>query len=289
MIIEETYLPGILFQRAPTTGMVPLVFDIPRSGNEYPHEFHSLAPFDALRRTVSMYVEELYSDAPTQGATWLYALFPNAYIDANRNELDVDPAWFVGDWPVALEPSGKALRGMGLIPRVCGIGDVAMQDKPIAAGDLIHRLNNYYWPYHNALTAILEDFRSHHGVAFHVSCHSMSSVGGKAVSDPGRVRSDFDIGTRDGATTAPKFANVVVDYLKGCGYDATLNEHFKGAESVRKHGDPANGVHSLQIEINRSMYMDEDSYRRNERFADIRRDLNGLAKHLFSFVQDHSR
>jgi N-formylglutamate amidohydrolase len=289
MNIEESHLSGVLLQHTPTTDAAPLVFDIPRSGNDYPREFHSPATFDAVRRTVSMYVDELYSGTPNHGATWLYALFPNAYIDANRHELDVDPAWLEGEWPVALEPSDKSLRGMGLIPRVCGIGDVAMQNTPIIADDLRHRLDNYYWPYHNTLTEILGGFRERHGIALHVSCHSMSSIGGKAVADPGRVRSDFDIGTRDGATTAPDFADTVVAYLKGCGYDATLDEHFKGAESIRKHGDPAAGVHSLQIEINRSIYMNEDSYRRGKRFAEIQNHLTGLAEYLVNFARDKSR
>jgi len=289
MNIEKYHVPGVFLQHTPTIDAAPLVFDIPRSGNDYPREFHSPAPFDAVRRTVSMYVDELYSGVPNHGATWLYALFPNAYIDANRHELDVDPAWLQGEWPVALEPSDKSLRGMGLIPRVCGIGDVAMQDTPITADDLRHRLDNYYWPYHNTLSKILDRFRARYGVAFQVSCHSMSSVGGKAVADPGRARSDFDIGTRDGATTAPDFAAAALEYLKRRGYDATLNEHFKGAESMRKHGDPSAGIHSLQIEINRSIYMDEDSYRRGKRFVEIQNDLTGLAQYLVNFVRVKAR
>ena len=75
-----------------------LVFDTPRSGNEYPQEFLSPAPFDAVRRSVSMYVEELYTLVPKHGCTWLYALFPNVYIDANRHELDIDPAYLDGQW-----------------------------------------------------------------------------------------------------------------------------------------------------------------------------------------------
>ncbi len=283
--IEEIYRPKVLHRRAPTKSGAPLVFDIPRSGNNYPQEFHSPAPFDAVRRSVSMYVEELYNGAPDHGATWLYALFPNVYIDANRHELDVDPAWFEGEWSEPLEPSDKSLRGMGLIPRVCGKGDVVLQETPISAADLRHRLDNYYWPYHNELTGILKEFRESHGVAFHVSCHSMSSVGGKAVADAGRVRSDFDIGTRNGSTTQPEFAEAVIECLKGFGYDVTRDEHFIGAESVRKHGNPENGIHSLQIEINRGIYMDEDSYRRGDRFAEIQGHLSQLAHRLTDFAR----
>ncbi len=286
MTIDETYQPGVLHRRTPTESTVPLVFDIPRSGSDYPREFQSPAPFDAVRRSVSMYVEELYRGAPDCGATWLYALFPNVTIDANRHELDVDPAWLDGEWTEPLEPSDKSLRGMGLIPRVCGKGDVVLQDAPIAVADLRHRLNHYYWPYHNELTAILDGFCARYGVAFHVSCHSMSSVGGKAVPDAGRLRSDFDIGTRNGTTTAPAFAEVTIECLKGFGYDVTRDEHFIGAESVRKHGNPDGGVHSLQIEINRSIYMDEDSYRRGDRFTEIQGHLSQLARRLSEFARD---
>jgi N-formylglutamate amidohydrolase len=287
-VIETTYLPGVLYYRAPQAGAAPLVFDIPRSGSDYPRDFRSPAPFDAVRRSVSMYVEDLYGLAPEHGATWLYALFPNVYIDANRHERDVDPAQVDGDWPEPLQPSDKAARGMGLIPRVCGKGDVALQNAPITAADLKHRLDTYYWPYHNRLRDILAGFVADHGVAFHVSCHSMSSVGGAATADPGRKRSDFDIGTRHGTTTGPDFAAAVVDCLKGFGYDVTVNEHFAGAESVRKHGNPAGGVHSLQIEINRAIYMDENTFRRGGKFAEIRGHLGQLAAKLADIARTKS-
>jgi len=287
--IEETYLPGVLHRRTPVGNQAPLVFDIPRSGSDYPREFQSSAPFTDVRRSVSMYVEDLYGLAPEAGATWLYALFPNVYIDANRHELDLDPEWVDGDWPESFQTSDKSVRGMGLIPRVCGKGDVALQDGPISVDDLKHRLDNYYWPYHNLLGDILSEFITNAGVAFHVSCHSMSSIGGVAMADPGRKRSEFDIGTRNGETCDPAFSDAAVSFLKGKGYDATMNEHFPGAESVRKHGDPANGVHSLQIEINRSIYMNEDTYRRGARFEEIRNDLGELAKHLAAFARDRAK
>ena len=285
----ETYIPGILHCRTPSDKSVPLVFDIPRSGSDYPREFQSPATFDAVRRSVSMYVEDLYRLAPDAGATWLYALFPNVYIDANRHELDLDPEWVSGDWPEPFQPSDKSFRGMGLIPRVCGKGDIALRAEPISVDDLKHRLDDYYWPYHNLLRNILAGFVSRDGVAFHVSCHSMSSFGGFAVADVGSKRSDFDIGTRGGETCDASFSDVVVSFLKDKGYDATLNEHFAGAESVRKHGDPSNDVHSLQIEINRSIYMDEDSYRRGDRFDAIQKDLADLATHLAAFAREKSK
>ncbi len=282
--LDEEHVPGVFHCRCPVDAAVPLAFDIPRSGSDYPREFQAIAPFNAVRRSVSMYLETLYGSAPDHGAAWLYALFPNVYIDANRHELDVDPKWVDGDWPEPLKPSDKSMRGMGLIPWVCGKGDVQLQDKPISAADLRHRLDAYYWPYHNRLTAILEGFRARHGVAYHVSCHSMSSIGGKAVADAGRARSDFDIGTRNGTTCAPEFVEAVRSCLAGLGYDVTVDEHFIGAESVRKHGNPEAGIHSLQIELNRGVYMDEDSYRRGEKFEKVRGDLDTLIGALAKFA-----
>jgi N-formylglutamate amidohydrolase len=287
--IHELYRPGVLYRRSPAVNGAPLVFDIPRSGSDYPREFRSPAPFDAVRRSVSMYVEELYGSAPAHGAAWLYALFPNVYIDANRHERDVDPAFVEGEFPEPLEPSDRSTRGMGLIPRVCGKGDVPLDTGPISVADLRHRLDDYYWPYHNELAAILDGFRAEHGIAYHVSCHSMSSIGGKAVADPGRPRSEFDIGSRHGETCEPEFVEAVTACLSGFGYDVTVNEHFAGAESVRKHGNPEGGVHSLQIEINRSLYMDEDRYRRGEKFETVRTHLEQLIRRLADFARGKAR
>ncbi len=109
---------------------------------------------------------------PDAGATWFYALFPNVYIDANRHELDLDPEWVSGDWPEPFQTSDKSLRGMGLIPRVCGKGDVALQEEPISAADLKHRLDKYYWPYHNLpVDTSLASANGRHRISRQLSFH----------------------------------------------------------------------------------------------------------------------
>ena len=282
------YLPGVLRRLDPTASPSPTVFDIPRSGSDYPRSFRSPAPFDAVHRSISMYVEELYADAPAAGATWLFACFPNAWIDANRHEADIDPELLDGPWPETLAPTDKSRLGVGLIHKFCGRGDVPMHAGPLAVADVRERLERYYWPYHHELAALLSAHRAEFGVAFHISCHSMSSVGGSATADAGRRRSDFDIGDRHGETTEPAFRDLVVETLRGFGYDVTVNRHYAGAESIRKHGAPTAGVHSLQIEINRALYMDEEAFARGPDFEPIRANLASLAETVCAFARDRA-
>ena len=199
-------IPGVLMRRDPIADVAPLVFDIPRSGTWYPYDFQPSASFEAVHRSISMYVDQLYEGVTAAGATWLYALFPNAYIDANRHEADIDPEQLDAPWPGVLEPTEKSRLGIGLIHSAAGRDRIPLYDRKLAVGDVRNRIDSYYWPYHHELGRLLEEHRARRGVAYHVSCHSMAAIGGASTLDAGSPRSDFDIGDRHGASCEPAFA-----------------------------------------------------------------------------------
>lgn len=286
--IRQHYRPGVFHLIEPVEHAVPLAFDIPRSGRDYPPTFQSPAGFDAVKSSISMYVEELFDQAPEHGATWLYACFPNAYIDANRHEADIDPALIDGALDTPFAPTEKSEFGVGLIHSVCDGNRAPLQHTPLSTSDLRRRLNDYYWPYHNQLSNILNTMYEQHGIACHVSCHSMASVARAVSRDAGGARSDFDIGDRHGTTCDRGFVDTAHGFLRDLGYDATVNKHFAGAECIRKHGDPANGVHSLQIETRRGLYMNEETYEKTPQFETVRAHLGRLAAHLAEFARTRS-
>ena len=287
--LVEHYRPGVFHRVAPAADGAPLVFDIPRSGHDYPNDFRSPAGFNEVKSSISMYVDRLFDQAPQHGATWLYACFPNAYIDANRHEADIDPALIDGTLDRPFEPTEKSQLGVGLIHRVCDGTSAPLQQLPISTTDLRRRLDGFYWPYHNELSSILRDMREHAGIAYHVSCHSMASIARNVSKDAGAPRSDFDIGDRNGTTCDRAFVDTVQAFLSGLGYDVTVNKHFAGAECIRKHGDPANGIQSLQIETKRGLYMDEETYEMRPEFETIRGHLRQLAAHLAEYARAAAR
>ncbi len=236
-----------------------------------------------------MYVEELFNQAPEHGATWLYACFPNGYIDANRHERDIDPALIDGTLDNPFEPTDKSQLGVGLIHSVTDGSKAPLQQTPLSVEDLRRRLDNYYWPYHNELAAILEEMRNRSGIAYHVSCHSMSSIARAVSRDAGAPRSDFDIGDRHGETCGGEFVDMVTSFLSQFGYDVTVNKHFAGAESIHKHANPANGIQSLQIETRRGLYMDEETYEKRPEFETVRGHLGQLAAHLSDYARQKAR
>lgn len=280
----EYRVPGVLFRRDPRAPEIPLVFDSPHSGTEYPEDFRYACPLEILRRAEDTWVDELYASAPDHGATLIGALFPRAYLDVNRDPADIDEALLDAPWPGELRPSEKTRLGQGLVRRLAE-PQLPVYDRKLGVEEVQHRIRTYYTPYHETLEAVLDRLHGKFGVVWHVNCHSMPERGNAMSSDPDAARAEFVLGDRDGTTCAPEFTDFVRRVLVGRGYDVKVNDPYKGVEIVRRYGRPAEGRHSLQIEVNRRLYMDEKRIVKNENFSRLAADIGHLVEALASFAR----
>jgi N-formylglutamate amidohydrolase len=276
-------IPGILLRRDPEAPEVPLVFDSPHSGTIYPEDFRFACPLDVLRTAEDTYVEELYGAAPAHGATLLAALFPRSYLDVNREIADMDPDLLDEPWPGALNPGEKTRLGMGLVRRLAKPG-LPVYDRKLSVAEVQARIARCYEPYHTALQAACDRLHRKFGVVWHVDCHSMPSEGNAMSTDPGVRRADFVLGDRDGTTCDPALTDFVGRVLRGRGYSVKVNDPYKGVELVRRHGRPAEGRHSLQIEVNRALYMDEKTLEKAPGFDRLKADIAHLIEALAGFA-----
>jgi N-formylglutamate amidohydrolase len=254
---------------------VPLLVDVSRSGREYPPHYRTPLAFTTVHDNVSMYVEELWAGAPAAGATMLYCLFPNTWVDVNRAESDMDPAVVDGTWPKELQPTQRTLEGLGLIKSRSRYGE-PFQEHKLTVEDIEERLDHCYRPYHAELARIAGALRDRFGVLRHISCHCMSAVGAPTHPDAGKPRADFCISDLKGKTASKEAVALVVDTLKGYGYSVSVNEPYIGNELIARHGDPARGVDSIQVEINKKLFMDVKTFRKTEGFAKVKADLDRL-------------
>lgn len=277
--------PGVFRRDDPAGDVVPLVFDSPHSGVIYPDDFRPAAPFDVLRTAEDTWVDELFAAAPEGGATMLAAEFPRSYIDVNRNLGDLDPQLFDGRWPGKLDPGEKTKLGIGLIRRLARPG-LPVYDRKLSVAEIEARIARYYRPYHDELAAILDARHRRFGAVFHVDCHSMASKGSDMTPDGAAQRADFVIGDRDGTSCSRGFTDVVVTTLRAHGYDVRVNDPYKGVEILRLHGRPSEARHSLQIEINRNLYMDEVTRGKSGNFPRLQAQIGGLIRTLAEFARD---
>ena len=266
---------NVVRRHDPRSAPVPLVLDSPHSGTEYPHDFDHLPPRASVRQAEDTYVAELYAAAPEFGATLVEALFPRAYIDPNRHVADIDPLLLAQSWPGAIAPSRKTELGIGLVWRLAR-GGAPMYARRLEVAEVQRRIADYYEPYQRCLASTLDERHRAFGVVWHINCHSMPAVGDVMSDDPGRARADFVLGDRDGSTCEPEFTAFVAATLADMGYDVAINDPYKGVELVRMHGRPAARRHSLQIEVNRKLYMDEATLERNQGFRTLEANLTRL-------------
>jgi len=271
----------------PTGQPIALVLDSPHSGTVYPDDFDHLPPRDIVRQAEDTHVEALYAAAPTIGATLIEALFPRAYIDPNRHRFDIDSELLADAWDEPITPSRKTELGIGLVWRLAH-GGVPMYARKLSAAELRRRITHFYEPYHACVAAALEERHAAFGAVWHINCHSMPAIGDVMSEDPGRSRADFVLGDRDGSTCAPEFTAFVAKTLTALRYDVAINDPYKGVELVRMHGRPAEQRHSLQIEINRRLYMDESTLARHSGFDILRSNLQRLLDALRQFVIDRT-
>jgi len=269
----------------PAGEAIPLVLDSPHSGATYPREFDHAPARSVVRRAEDTHVATLWRAAPSFGATLLEARFPRAFIDANRSLDDIDTDLLADRWPQAVAPSRKAEQGIGLVWRVAAPG-VPMYARKLASAEVIARIDRYWRPYHAELDAILDARHRRFGAVWHINCHSMPAVGDALADDPGRDRADFVLGDRDGTTCEPRFLLMVADTLRQLGYEVAINDPYKGVEIVRRHGHPAQNRHSLQMEIKRTLYMDEETLEPNAGFAVLEADLARLTATVAGFVRN---
>jgi len=222
-----------------------------------------------------MYVDELWAAAPRVGATLLYCSFPNTWIDVNRNELDMDPALIVGEWPVLLEPTARTLEGLGLIKTKARYGE-PFQERKLTVAEIEERLNRYYRPYHAELKRIADDLFQRFGRLTQISCHCMSAVGAPTHPDAGKARPDFCVSDLKGQTASKVAMEVVVETLKGLGYSVSVNAPYIGNELIRRIGNPAVGIDSIQVEINKKLFMDTKTFAATEGLLKLTADLERL-------------
>ncbi len=274
-------------RHGPVGAALPLVLDSPHSGEHYPDDFDHVPPRAMVRRAEDTHVARLYRKATGVGATLIEATFPRAYIDVNRSLVDLDPSMLADDWPDALTPSRKTEQGIGLVWRIVR-GGAPLYDRKLSAAEVRQRIERWYLPYHAALTTEIDALHRAFGAVWHINCHSMPAVGDANADDPGRERADFVLGDRDGTTCASAFTNRVAETVRGMGYTVAVNDPYKGVELVRRHGRPAEHRHSLQIEIKRTLYMDEDSLEPNAGYARLERDLARLMAVLAGFVSQRA-
>jgi len=279
-----TVNPGVFLRHDPATAPVPVLVDVSRSGREYPPDFRSPLPFTEVHDNVSMYVEELCGKAPELGATLLFAQFPNTYIDTNRSAADIDESLIEGKWPGPIVQSDFTQRGLGLLKRLSRYG-TQMQERKFTVAEVQHRLAAYHEPYHQELARLLAGFRRDFGAAWQLSFHCMSAIGAPTHADPGKERADFCIGDIHGKTCTPAFLGLVADTLRGLGHSVSVNFPYYGGELTRRHSDPANGINSVFIEINKRLFIDTKTFLKTAGFEATRRAIEGL----LAAVAGHAR
>jgi N-formylglutamate amidohydrolase len=263
----------------PAEWRAPIIFNSPHSGSVYPHDFLSASRIDlaALRRSEDSFMDELIAGLSLRGFPTVRVNFPRSYVDVNREPYELDPRMFVGRLPsFANTRSMRVAGGLGTIPRVVGDGQEIYRER-IGVDDALARIEALYKPYHRALRRLINKAHQAFGAVVVVDCHSMPSIG---VSRDEPRRPDVVIGDRYGTSCAPLLPDMVEETMRALGYSIGRNKPYAGGFITEHYGNPASGLHTVQVELNRSVYMDERRRERGPRFEQVAKDFAILADAL---------
>ena len=258
----------------PTMQLGPLVLASPHSGRDYSPAFVAASRLDSrgIRRSEDSFVDELFGSAPSLGAPLLHALFPRAFCDVNRERWELDPEMFDGSLPTFCNTTSRRVAaGFGTIARIVANGE-AIYRRKLSFDEAARRIEQCWEPYHAALQGLITATTSSFGRCLVIDCHSMPGDQSGWNADQTR----FVLGDAHGQSCSEEIVAFVEDRLRRSGHTVGRNDPYAGGYTTRHYGRPAEGVHVLQIEIARSLYMDERRHEKHRRFAALRRDLDTL-------------
>lgn len=276
--IERELSPPFSVVR-PAELKVPLVFNSPHSGRNYPSTFLAASRLDAhtLRRSEDAFVEELFGFVADLGAPLLHAHFPRAYLDVNREPYELDPILFRDGLPhYANTQSVRVVGGLGTIARIVSESDEIYRE-PLSVEAALERISRLYTPYHETISALLLEAKREFGLAVLIDCHSMPS---SPTADRTAGRPDFVLGDRFGTSCSGELTRLAASTLEAQGYAVALNKPYAGGYITEHYGRPHKAQHVLQIEINRALYMNETSFAKSQDFDRLREGLQTMVRGL---------
>jgi N-formylglutamate amidohydrolase len=256
----------------PPAQLYPYIFNSPHSGRNYTPQFLAGVRLNRndIRRSEDFRIDELFAGAATKGCILLVANFPRVFLDANREPYELDPEMFDELLPDFVNSrSTRVSGGLGTIARIVSENDEIYARK-LTLAEAFERVDTLYKPYHACLGNLLARTHERFGYSVLVDCHSMPSTRNGAIR---RSRPDFVIGDRYGTSCAQKITWAAAEFLVEMGYEVEINKPYAGGFITEHYGRPDNGLHAIQIEVNRGLYMNEERLEKNARFAEIARDV----------------
>lgn len=272
--------------REPEIQTLPFVYNSPHSGRRYPPEFMAASRLDAveIRRSEDHYVDELFSAAPRLGAPLLLAHFPRAYIDVNREPYELDQRMFSGPLPsFANSHSVRVAGGLGTIPRIVA-ENMEIYGGRLSVSEGLERIERVYKPYHARLRKLIARTHARFGFGVLIDCHSMPGnvrIAGSA------MKPDFIIGDRYGTSASAELSDAAVGFFEELGFAAARNKPYAGGFITEHYGRPLRGLHALQIEVNRGLYVDEATLRKRPEFDALALALATFMQRMAAFVEGY--
>ena len=265
----------------PTHQTAPFVFCSPHSGRVYTQYFLQQTRLDpvTLRKSEDSFVDTLFEPVTKLGVPLIFANFPRAFLDVNREPFELDPRLFCEDLPeYANAHSTRVVGGLGTVARIVADGE-EIYNRPLPLSEALRRINGLYRPFHEALEGLLNETRALFGYGILIDCHSMPS----ASTSPARGRRpDFVLGDRFGASCQEFIVMFVKDALEQMGYRVQVNRPYAGGYITELYGQPASGLNALQLEVNRGLYLDETRFELIPRYKQLQADITALAQRLIT-------
>lgn len=264
----------------------PVVFASPHSGRMYPYSFLNASRLDEkqVRRSEDAFIEELFAAAPQFGSPLLHAHFPRAYVDANREAYELDPEMFRDPLPEWVNTtSSRVVAGLGTVARIVA-GGAEIYNQRLDVNEAMQRIEECHKPYHNALSALIDEAMAKFGCCLLVDCHSMPSLAASGIN--GHAQTDIILGDCHGSSCSSEISAITERTLRDLGLSVRRNKPYAGGFTTRHYAAQESGIQTLQIEINRALYMNETAIERHQGFERLSARLEVLIARLTGI--DHS-
>lgn len=251
--------PKLYRLERPSEQLLPVLVDVPHAGEWIPEDVREemVIGEKVLRRDLDLYVDQIWAAIPSMGASLMVSNVSRYVVDLNRAADDVSPETVKGGQRVDEE---GYYQDRGVVWRTT-TAKTPVMSRPMSKAAFKKRLDRFYHPYHKALSEEIDRVRSEFGYCILIDGHSMPSMGRKGHNDPGRKRAEIVPGDVEGESCDRTLRWLVEEHFRDAGFSVRSNEPYKGGFITRRYGQPEKGVHAIQIEVRRDLYMNERTFK----------------------------